>query len=122
MARAIGHIDRARSLQLDQAASYEAEALERVAEGGLIELALLSDASSLYARAGAGADVQRLKSALAAASQRAEEGLHVVESTSSIPQSAIENAADEMINRLGNGKRSKCARCTQYGLATGRPQ
>jgi hypothetical protein len=101
LARAVGDVDRAHSLLLLQAAGFEAEAIERKDESGLIELALLEDAMTRYQNAGASADVQRLKPALAAASQRADEGLHVVEATGTIPKSEIENAASEMTNRLG---------------------
>jgi Domain of unknown function (DUF4209) len=101
LARAVGDVDRAQSLLLTQAASFEAESIERKDEGGLIELALLEDAMTRYQNAGASADVQRLKPALAGASQRADEGLHVVEATGTIPQSEIENAASEMTKRLG---------------------
>jgi hypothetical protein len=101
LARAVGDSDRALSLRLDQAASYEAEARERAEESGLIELALLSDASAYYAKAGAGAEVQRLKPTLATASERAGNDMHVIEVNVTIPQSAIENAANEMTERLG---------------------
>jgi Domain of unknown function (DUF4209) len=101
LARAVGDAERARSLRLEQAASFEAEAIERVAEGGIIELALLNNAVSLYGQAGAGAEVQRLKPALAAASRHADEGLHLLESKVTIPDAAIENAATDMTKRLG---------------------
>jgi hypothetical protein len=104
LARAIGDADRARGLRLDQARSYEAEAKERLAEGGIIELALLNDASALYGQVGAGADVQRMKPMLAAASVRASEGMHLIESQVDIPQSAIEDAATDITVRLGTAE------------------
>lgn len=102
LARAIGDGERANSQRLDQARSFEAEARERAAEGGIIELALLNDASALYGQVGAGTDVQRLKPLLAAASERASEGMHLIQSQVDIPQSAIEDAATEMTKRLGS--------------------
>jgi hypothetical protein len=71
LARALGDQERVRSLRHDRARSFEAEARERVDEGGLIELALLEDAARLYGEAGSGIEVQRLKPELSAASARA---------------------------------------------------
>jgi Domain of unknown function (DUF4209) len=105
LAREVGDGDRARSLLLAQAASFEAETIERKNEGGMIELALLGEAMTRYQNAGASADVQRLKPALAAATQRTDEGLHVMEVTGTIPKSEIENAASEMTKRLGEEER-----------------
>ena len=101
LARAMGDAEQGRSLRLRQAQSFEAEAQERAGEGGMIELALLEDAAKLYGDAGAGDDLQRLKPNLSAASKRAVEGLHVIESEVSIPRAAIEDAAKQLVERLG---------------------
>jgi hypothetical protein len=104
LARSVKDSDRARRLRVAQAESLEAEAKERVSDGGIIELALLSDATRIYQQVGAGADVQRLKAALAAASERAGEEMHLVQSRIDIPQSSIEEAATDMTQRLGEGE------------------
>jgi Domain of unknown function (DUF4209) len=104
LARSVKDSDRARRLRVAQAESLEAEAKERASDGGIIELALLSDASRIYQQVGAGADVQRLKAALAAASEHAGEEMHLVQSRIDIPQSSIDDAATDMTKRLGEGE------------------
>ncbi len=65
-------------------------------------MALLNDAVQLYGQSGAGEDVQRLKPDLAAASLRAETGLHTVSSdTFTVPHEEFEKAADGLIGRYG---------------------
>lgn len=104
LARSVKDSDRVRRLRVAQAESLEAEAKERAGDGGIIELALLSDASRIYQQVGAGADVQRLKAALAAASERAGEEMHLVQSRIDVPQSSIDQAANDMTQRLGEGE------------------
>lgn len=103
LARSISDHARARTFQLARAVSLEHEAEARASEGGLIELVLLQDAQAEYSRAGASKEVQRLKPRLAAASERATEGLHEISSSISVPRAEFEDVADEMVGRLGDG-------------------
>lgn len=97
LARGVGDGEQAKELRRTQAASYESEARERQSEGKLIELALLDDASRIYAEANAGSDVQRLKPTLAAAGKRAAESLHAVEVTVPVPREKIDQWAERLI-------------------------
>jgi hypothetical protein len=100
LARAVEDADLVRALRLRRAHSLEAEAQDRTAEGPLIELGLLEEAARLYGDVGAGKDVQRLRSSLAAVSERAADSLTVVASTISIPSEAIEQAARNLVDRF----------------------
>jgi len=102
LGRAAGDADHAVKVRLMRAESFELEATERSGEGGIIALALLSDASQLYQQAGSGADVQRLKPMLGAASERSSDEMHVISTQVDIPQSAFEDAANDLESRLGH--------------------
>lgn len=96
LAREIGAGEEANRIRLRRARSFEDEARERSSEGGLIEMAFLDDAAQLYAAAGCGADVQRLKPDLAQASMRSLDQMHVISSTVQVPNAVFAKAADEL--------------------------
>lgn len=100
IARAVGDGDQANDLRRRQAGSFEVEAKERAGESGLIELAFLNDALRMYAAAGAGGEVQRLKPELAAASERSLGDLHVLSGTVTVPQEAFRRAADWLVEKF----------------------
>lgn len=103
LARTIGDRDVAVRCRRARAESLEAEANERQAEGGLIEMVLLKDALDLYADLGASADVQRLKPAVAMASERSVQEMHTLEGTLTLPRADFEAATDRLVTRLGDG-------------------
>lgn len=80
------------------AASLENQARERgAAEGGLVELALLRDASRLYKGSGSSDDAQRLKADLIAAAARAGTELKRIGGTFEIPSAGVDEWASRLV-------------------------
>jgi hypothetical protein len=104
LAREMGDTAGAMQLRIGQAESYRFEAAERAPEGPLVELALLNDAARIFGSANAGTEVQLLKSALEDAGRRAVGELKVMSGETSVPVELIEQAAQQMVDRLGDGE------------------
>lgn len=92
IARAIGRHDQARSIRRSFAASHEAEATERAAEGGLIEAFTLTEALRAYMELGDSEAVQRIRGRLAKANERALNEMHTIGAEVAIPNEDIERA------------------------------
>jgi hypothetical protein len=78
--------------------SFEAEAKERESDGGLVQLALLQDALKLYSNLGMAADVERAKSRIDTATERAASEMKTVNATASIPTEQIRDDVDRMLD------------------------
>jgi hypothetical protein len=92
LARAIGRHDQAQSIRRSLAASHEAEATERAAEGGLIEVFTLTEALRAYMELGDTEAVQRIRGRLAKANERALNEMHTISAEVAIPNEDIERA------------------------------
>ncbi|MHB8399622.1 MAG: DUF7380 domain-containing protein [Candidatus Limnocylindrales bacterium] len=96
LAAAIKHHDRAATFRAALAASLEAEALERADEGGLIESAFLTQALEAYTNLGDSVSVQRIRSRLPRANERAMGEMHTVGVEVVFPTEEIERSVSSM--------------------------
>ncbi len=92
LASAIKRHDQAQSIRRSLAASHEAEATERAAEGGLIEAFTLTEALRAYMKFGDTEAVQRIRGRLAKANERALNEMHTISGEVAIPNDDIERA------------------------------
>ncbi len=94
-----------RGISLCVRASLYAEACEReadarVADGWIVQVALVRDAIQAYERVGNGPAVQRLKDRLATAVIRSEDELHEIGAEVTISNEVFREAHDEAVERI----------------------
>jgi len=92
-----GEATRARVFRERHARSFEDEAMERAADGGLVQSAILQDAIKAYADLGMGDAVDRLKPLLHDATQRAAEQTYRISTSFEIPHHQLEKEVDACI-------------------------
>lgn len=109
--------EQARELRLRIARSFEAEAVERKEEGGLIESAFLQKAIKAYQDLGLGEEVDRLKPLIHEASKKAEQNLHTISSEFTIPVEQFQRQV-EMYLEAGR-KHSPAAHLQMFAIGEG---
>jgi lysyl-tRNA synthetase class 1 len=100
IARAIGRGDAVDRSRRSAAESLEREATARVAEGSLIETALLRDALRAFERLGDGPAVQRLKARYGDAAARAAGELTEISAEVTIPTELLQEAVDRAVSTI----------------------
>lgn len=103
IAAALGRGDLAHSARSLYAEACEREADARLADGWLVQVALVRDAIQAYERVGNAPAVQRLKDRLADAAVQAEGELYEVGAEVSIPNEVFQQAHDDAAGRIAQG-------------------